>query len=218
MVFDRLANRYDQWFDSEDGRPIFDAEINCLRDLMPADLGRWLEVGVGTGRFAQALGVKEGIDPSAPMLEFARHRGIRTRTGWGENLPYPDGSFRGVLLVVTLCFLSNPTSALRECVRVLNENGCLVVGLVPADSLWAELYKRKGRKGHPFYSVAKFYTCNQIIRMAAGAGFTPGRAVSCFFSPPGAPLDTSRQQGIVAGAGFVAMEFAKGGRSTGSKN
>ena len=215
-VFDRLANEYDQWFDSEDGRPIFDAEIACLKDLMPADLGRWLEVGVGTGRFAQGLGVKEGIDPSVPMLEFARQRGVRTRTGWGEDLPYPDGSFDGVLLVVTLCFLSDPATALRECARVLKEDGCLMVGLVPAGSPWARLYKRKGRTGHPFYAVARFYDCDKVIRMADTAGFKLNRAVSCLFSPPGEPLDVSRRQGIVAGAGFVAMEFANPGRSTGS--
>jgi SAM-dependent methyltransferase len=215
-VFDRLANRYDQWFDSEDGRPIFDAEIACLKDLMPADLGDWLEVGVGTGRFAQELGVKEGVDPSGPMLEFARQRGLRTTTGWGENLPYPDGSFDGVLLVVTLCFLSDPVKALGECARVLKEDGYLVVGLVPADSPWARLYRRKGRTGHPFYSVAKFYDCDQVIRMADAAGFTLQCAVSCLFSRPGEPLDVSRRQAIVAGAGFVGMGFAKGGRSTGN--
>lgn len=215
--FDELAARYDAWFESPDGRPIFDAEIACLKDLMPADLGRWLEVGVGTGRFAQALGVKEGVDPSIPMLEVARQRGIHATSGWGENLPYPDGSFHGVLLVVTLCFLSDPAPALRECARVLNENGRLVVGLVPADSPWGRMYKRKGRTGHPFYSVAKFYTCDQVTAMAAGAGFILGRAVSCLFSSPGAPLDMSRRQGIVAGAGFVAMRFVKRSLSSSSE-
>jgi ubiquinone/menaquinone biosynthesis C-methylase UbiE len=183
---------------------------------MPADLGRWLEVGVGTGRFSQGLGVKEGVDPSVPMLEFARQRGVRARTGWGENLPYPGDSLHGVLLVVALCFLSGRTKALRECARVLKVGGCLVVGIVPADSLWAELYKRKGRTGHPFYPVAKFYLCDEVIRMATIAGFALERAASCLFSPPGESLDVSRRQGIAAAAGFVAMEFRRGSRSTGS--
>jgi SAM-dependent methyltransferase len=212
-VFDRLANQYDQWFDSEDGRPVFEVEIACLKDLMPADLGDWLEVGVGSGRFAQELGVKEGVDPSAPMLEFAHQRGVHTKTGWGEDLPYPDGSFDGVLLVVTLCFLSDPATALRECARVLKEGGYLVIGFVPAGSPWARLYKRKGRTGHPFYSVAKFYDCDRVIDMADTAGFKLNRPVSCLFSPPGEPVDISRRQGIWARAGFVAMEFAKGSRS-----
>jgi SAM-dependent methyltransferase len=148
-----------------------------------------------------------------PMLEFARQRGVHVWTGWGERLPYPDGHFHGVLLVVTLCFLSDPVKALGECARVLRADGCLVVGLVPADSPWGESYKRKGRTGHPFYSVAKFYDCDEVIRMADTAAFKLNRAVSCLFSPPGEPVDVSRRQGIWAGAGFVAMEFAKGSRS-----
>jgi len=206
-VFDRLGDQYDQWFDSEDGRPIFCAEVTCLKDLMPVALGRWLEVGVGTGRFAQALGVKEGVDPSVPMLEFARQRGVRTTNGRGENLPYRDDSFDGVLMVATLCFLSDPVKALQECARVLKAAGRLLVGLVPADSPWGEDYQRKGREGHPFYSVAKFYTCDEIVHTAGGAGFAFERAVSSLFSPPGEPLDVSQRQGMVTGAGFVALEF-----------
>ncbi|UCC69111.1 MAG: class I SAM-dependent methyltransferase [Armatimonadota bacterium] len=176
---------------------------------MPTGGGRRLEMRVGTGRFAQALGVKEGVDPSVSMLQFARQRGVRTRRGWGENLPYPDGSFQGVLLVVTLCFLSDPASALRECARVLKEDGYLVVGLVPADSPWARLYKRRGRTGHPFYSVARFYDCDEVIRMTVAAGFKFNRAVSCLFSPPGEPPDTRWRREVVAGAGFVGIRFVK---------
>jgi SAM-dependent methyltransferase len=176
---------------------------------MPTDQGRWLEVGVGTGRFAQALGVKEGVDPCAPMLEFARQRGVRARRGLGESLPYPDCCFHGVLLVVTLCFLSDPARALRECARVLKEDGYLIAGFVPSDSPWGRLYKRRGRRGHPFYSVARFYDCDEVIRMAVAAGFKLNRAVSCLFSPPGEPPDTRWRRELVAGAGFVGMRFVK---------
>jgi len=33
-----------------------------------------LEVGVGSGRFAQALGVSYGLDPSMELLKLARQR------------------------------------------------------------------------------------------------------------------------------------------------
>jgi SAM-dependent methyltransferase len=207
--FDRLAARYDAWFDSADGRPIFDLEVACLADLMHPISDRWLEVGVGTGRFAEALGVAEGVDPSEPMLAFARRRGINTREGRGEDLPYQDSCFDGVLLVVTLCFLDDPERALQECARVLREGGRLAVGFVPAETQWGRFYAGKGRSGHPFYSVARFFTPDQVIEMADSAGLRSGRASSCLFSPPGAPLDTSRRSGVVAGAGFVAMELTK---------
>jgi len=209
--FDRLAARYDAWFDSAEGRPIFDTEVACLADLMSPRSGRWLEVGVGTGRFAQALGVEEGVDPSGPMLAFANRRGISTREGQGEGLPYPDSCFDGVLLVVTLCFLTDPERALRECTRVLQEGGHLFVGFVPSESQWGQFYAHKGGSGHPLYSVARFFRPDQVVEMAAVAGLRLGRASSCLFSPPGMPVDTSRRPGIVAGAGFLAMDFLKGG-------
>ena len=208
-AFDRLANEYDRWFDSDEGRPTFEMEIACLRDLMGEDGIGWLEVGVGTGRFAQPLGVQDGIDPSAAMLEFAARRGIRTRQGRGEALPYQDASFNGVLLALTLCFVEDPRLVLRECARVLSDPGHLVIGFIPSDSPWGRYYQRKGRKGNPFYSEAEFFTCDQVKHMALSAGFDLERAASCLLSPPDEPLDTSQREGIVTGAGFVAMRFVR---------
>ena len=209
--FDSLANRYDEWFDSPDGRCIFEAETACLRDVMPANGCGWLEVGVGTGRFAKALGVSEGVDPSPAALKIAMRRGVNTRSGHGEALPYSDASFDGVLMVVTLCFLSDPTKAFKECGRVLRKDGCLVVGFVPSDSPWGRLYARQGREGHPFYSIAKFYTCHQVIQIAGDARFSLREAMSSLFTPPGEPLPPARppQSGIVRDAGFVALRFLK---------
>ncbi|MEA2062701.1 MAG: class I SAM-dependent methyltransferase [Gemmatimonadota bacterium] len=206
--FDTEAARYDAWFDSSDGRLIFAHETECLRGIMDKLEGRWLEVGVGTGRFAQALGVREGIDPSAAVLSFAAQRGILTRQGAGENLPYEDAGFNGVLMVVAICFLDDPAKAFEECRRVLKKDGRLVIGLVPADSPWGELYARKGRDGHRFYSVATLYTCDQVIRLAAEAGFSFESARSCLFTPPGEPAaDPVSGEGIITNAGFVALKF-----------
>jgi SAM-dependent methyltransferase len=71
QALDAIAEIYDRWYDSPQGRTIFDAELKCLRLLCPRCLGRWLEVGVGTGRFASTLGISEGTDPSPRMLEIA---------------------------------------------------------------------------------------------------------------------------------------------------
>lgn len=207
--FDKLAQRYDRWFDSRRGQAIFDAEVACLRELMPDQAGRWLEVGVGTGRFAEALRIGEGVDPSLPMLEMAQRRGIRVKPGYGEELPYAKGLFDGVLMVVTVCFLSDPGKAFEECSRVLKEAGCLVVGLVPADSPWGESYAHRGREGHPFYAVARFYACHQVLGLGEAAGFVPDHAMSCLLSPPGARVDCAWQDGIVTGAGFVGLKLRK---------
>ena len=48
--FERLADRYDAWFETGKGRLVFQVEAKCLRDLLEEAPRPWLEVGVGTGR------------------------------------------------------------------------------------------------------------------------------------------------------------------------
>jgi len=209
-VFNELAERYDRWFDAPDGRSIFQTEVACLRKLIGEADGRWMEIGVGTGRFAEALGIPEGIDPSGAVLAFAARRGIRTRLGYGENLPYRDAVFDGVLMVVTICFLADPPGVFAECARVLRAGGRLVVGLVPADSPWGRHYARLGCEGHPFYSAAKFHTCERVVELADEARFALERTRSCLFPLPGETVtDKSSRDGVVPGAGFAAMRFVR---------
>ncbi len=207
--FERLADRYDAWFESEQGQRIFQVEADCIRGLLVGAPRPWLEVGVGTGRFAAALSIDEGVDPSPAVLRYASQRGIRTRLGRAEQLPYESNRFGVTLLVVTICFLDDPARAFGECRRVLREDGHAIVGLVPKDSLWGEAYARKGAEGHPFYSVAKFYTVRQVIKLAEQAGFYLERAKSCLFEGPDRDVRVYHRakEGIVGRAGFVGMQF-----------
>lgn len=209
--FNHFAKQYDQWFDTPNGRLIFAQETACLSELI-GTIGndRWLEIGVGTGRFAQSLGIREGIDPSDSVLAYASNRGIKTTVGYGENLPFTNDNYDGILMVVTICFLTDPIKTFKECWRVLKEKGCLIVGFVPADSSWGELYTRKKNEGHRFYSSAKFYTSNQIVSIADKTGFLFNNARSCLFTAPGEPvIDSSIDKEIVTNAGFTALQFIK---------
>jgi len=209
QVFNRLADRYDAWFDSPEGSAIFAAEVQCLRRLLPPDLSGWIEVGVGTGRFAAVLSIPEGVDPSAYMLEKAKKRRIRTRQAKAKNLPYSTASLDGILLVVTLCFLEEPKRAMRELAGVLKRDGQLLVGIVPADSPWGQFYRKKGQEGHPFYSVARFYTCRETKQLAASAGFELLRAASTLPMGPGEDLEhIPVLDMMVDGCGFVGMLFS----------
>jgi ubiquinone/menaquinone biosynthesis C-methylase UbiE len=210
VTFERLAARYDGWFDSARGRRIFGVEAGCIRDLLEEMPRPWLEVGIGTGRFAAALDVDEGIDPSPGVLKYAAERGIRSRIGTAEELPFSGSQFGVVLLVVTICFLENPGQALWECRRVLRNDGYALVGLVPKDSSWGKMYAREGAEGHPFYSAARFYTAREVIGLAERAGFYLNRATSCLFEGPEREVDRygSPREGMGKGAGFVAMRFA----------
>lgn len=91
--FDKLAGRYDAWFDGPGGRRVFAAESHLLRDLLEEMPRRWLEVGVGTGRFAQALGADDGIDPSLEVLKIAAQRNVKIWLGYAENLLYSVATF-----------------------------------------------------------------------------------------------------------------------------
>jgi len=207
-VFDHLANRYDAWFETPQGSVVSAAEVACIRRVLPTQLERATEVGVGSGRFASELEIPEGVDPSRPMLAKAAARGIRTLEGRAESLPYEANSVAGILLVVTLCFLDDPDRAMVEFARVLDTNGWLLVGIVPADSSWGKLYRQKAEQGNPFYSVARFYTCRETMSLAASAGFELVKAASTLPANPGEVMgDVPVLDGVVPGCGFCAMLF-----------
>ena len=54
-IFDQYADDYDRWFDSPEGKELFRVEVEAVRFLMRDVERPFLEVGVGTGRFAKAL-------------------------------------------------------------------------------------------------------------------------------------------------------------------
>ena len=58
--FETKAPVYDQWYDQFPN--IFQSEILALRALLPSP-GQWVEIGVGTGRFAVELGGNPGTCP-----------------------------------------------------------------------------------------------------------------------------------------------------------
>lgn len=209
--FNKLAGRYDAWFDGLRGRNIFAVEAQALRDLLEGMPHPRLEVGVGTGRFAQSLGVADGIDPSPEVLKIAARRNVKTWLGSGEDLPFRDSAYGTVLMIVTICFLPRPREGLREAERVLHSDGRLILGLVPKNSPWGTFYADKARKGHPFYSVATFHTCENTIEMAEAAGFVLERSRSCLFETPDRQVNaySSPREGIIAGSGFVGLQFKK---------
>ena len=106
--FERHAQRYDGWFDSDRGKYVFPVEVECLKGVLGELRRPCLEVGVGTGRFAEALGIEYGIDPSPNVLLYAKERGISVVRGFAEDLPYTDHSFHAIFMIVTVCFLTDP--------------------------------------------------------------------------------------------------------------
>jgi ubiquinone/menaquinone biosynthesis C-methylase UbiE len=206
-IFDPIADAYDGWYDTPEGHSIFKEEAQCLRQLRDDYSGRWLEVGVGTGRFATALGITHGVDLSPQMAVIAKRRGVVVQIGRVEQLPYPDRVFDGVLMALTLSFVENPEWAFCECARILRDKGWLVIGTIPADSPWGRFYLEKKSAGHPIYSYARFRTVTETIHLAEKEHFKLRASCSALFGEPDRyQSEPSRiESGIIAGAGFVGL-------------
>jgi SAM-dependent methyltransferase len=203
--FESLADEYDSWYDGR-GRTAFEIELAALRPLLAELPKPWLEVGVGTGRFAQALGIPLGIDPSPALLAKARQRGIETLYGEGEELVFRAGSFGTVFLLTTWEFLIDPLKALRECRRVLVADGRLVNAYLDRDGKWGESYAERGRQGDALFSRAHFDRYEDVKRLTEQSGFEVVKTVSTLFQGPGETLAPEEPRpGFVRGASFVVL-------------
>jgi len=167
---------------------------------------------VGSGRFAQALGIETGLDPSVKLLELARQRGINTFQGKGEEQIFSAASFGTVFLIVTFCFVEAPLKVLKETNRILVAGGKLVLGLVVRESPWGKFYEQQKKQGHRFYKYATFYTYEEVVGLLGQAGFAVERVISTLFQKP----DTVKKvelpkEGYYPDAGFLVIMAGKNG-------
>ena len=204
-LFDPLALAYDSWFDKE-GKVIFDIEVRAFQEVLASLPRPWLEVGVGSGRFAQALGIDTGIDPSIKLLEMAGRRGITVLLGRGEQQIFNAATFGTVFLIVTLCFVDSATDVLKESRRILAPGGKIVLGLVLKDSPWGKFYEQKKREGHRFYKYATFYRYDEVVTLLEEAGFLIEEVVSTLFQEPDRVEQVELpRRGFSPDAGFVII-------------
>ena len=208
-IFNKLASEYDAWFE-EEGKFIFASEVEALRKVLPSLLKPWLEIGVGSGRFAQALGIELGVDPSYKLAQMAKGRGVKVVLGRGEQGLFDSKSFGAVFLIVTLCFLDAPVDVLLEANRTSMPGGKLVLGLVLKDSPWGQYYQQKKVEGHRFYKYATFYGFNEVARLLYQAGFSVESVVSTLFQKPNgvSRIETPRE-GYFPDAGFTVIVAGK---------
>ncbi|MCF2137965.1 MAG: class I SAM-dependent methyltransferase [Candidatus Thorarchaeota archaeon] len=167
-VFEKNAQEYDEWFKAN--RFVYESEIKTVRRVLPAS-GRGLEIGVGTGRFAEPLGIRVGVEPAREMAEIAQSRGIEVLGATAERLPFRDASFDFVVMVVTICFVQDPLRAIREAARVLVPGGTIIVGLVDRDSFLGRQYESRKNQSK-FYQPATFYSASEVSSWLSETGFT----------------------------------------------
>jgi SAM-dependent methyltransferase len=165
--FERYTDKYEKWF--VENRWVYEAELRAVKAMIPNG-GQGMEIGVGTGRFAEPLGIKIGVEPSRRMREIAQGRGIRVLSGVAEKVPFDNSLFDFVLMVTTICFVDDIHKALRESHRVLSHDGFLIIGLVDRNSVVGQAYLERKNK-NVFYKEATFYSVGEIAQYMEQSGF-----------------------------------------------
>lgn len=165
--FEKHAEMYEQWF--EDNRYAYLSEIEAIKELLP-EFHNALEIGAGSGRFAQPLGIKKGLEPSPKMASIAESRGIEITIGTAEDMPFEGSEFDLELMVTSICFLNNIEKALSEVFRTIKSGGHLLIGLIDRESPIGKLYQ-KYKEQNVFYKHATFYSTDEIVSRLKDAGF-----------------------------------------------
>ena len=132
--YDRLATRYDRRWRVYIRRTLEQA----FADLRLSGTERILDVGCGTGEFAQMAMecfptlMIAGVDVAPGMITVAREKLTRwPQTAFtvapGETLPFGREGFDVVVCANMLHHVRDPKQVLQECARVLRPGGRLVL-------------------------------------------------------------------------------------------
>src|SRR5690242_14442259 len=111
VSFDRVANIYDATRWAGVPRPIMEKILSGMKDMLK-DCRSILDIGTGTGRFAQFFKDSGfyvvGVDISLQMMAEAREKGVRDLVrADAQHLPFRDGSFDGSIMIHVLHLVEN---------------------------------------------------------------------------------------------------------------
>ena len=202
-VFERYHNTYDAWYDKY--KFAYLSELEALKKVLP-EFEKGLEIGVGTGRFAKPLEITLGIDPSTEMLRTAAQRGVNTRWGFGENLPFLHETFDYVAIIISLCFVNEPLKVLQESQRVLKKNGQVILGIIDKNSFLGKFYQKKKSI---FYRKARFFTVKELASLLKAAAFNHFSYHQTIFQLPNQINSIEKPQKGFGKGGFIVVSARK---------
>jgi ubiquinone/menaquinone biosynthesis C-methylase UbiE len=204
--FEEHSDDYEKWFDLN--KHAYQSELKAIRHFIPEN-GQGVEIGIGSGLFAQPLGIKKGIDPSEQMRLIASGRGLDVENGVAENVPLNDNTFDYALLVTTICFVDDIRKSLKEVRRILKPGGRIIIGFVDKNSPIGKVYL-ENKQFSTFYKDAVFYSAEEIETELKAAGFQNMEFVQTLF---GKLKEINKVQPFQEGYGKGSFVVAKGEKS-----
>lgn len=167
QAFDNYSDEYDNWFVKN--KYTFQSELNAIKKVISGK-GNGIEIGIGSGIFAEPLGIFEGIEPSPAMRNKARQRNINVIDAVAENLPYSDKSKDFALMITIVCFVDDIYKSFSEAYRILKDNGSLIIGFIDKNSPVGKLYSEHKNES-VFYKDATFYGTEELYEILNKSGF-----------------------------------------------
>lgn len=203
--FDKHPDEYEEWF--TENHYAYQSELAAIREALP-DKGRGIEIGIGSGRFAVPLGIREGVEPSKTMREKACERGLSVIDGVAEDLPLPDKSFDFVLMVTTICFVDDINRSFAESNRILKKDGFIILGFVDRESPVGQLYLSFKEK-NVFYKDAVFYSTREVYKYLLDNNFRIVSTCQTIFGMPGEITEVQKAENGYGTGSFVVIKAKK---------
>ena len=151
---------------------VWSARIKSIRRYSPE--GNFLDIGASFGGFlVQAMKYFRlyaiEISPYAGNY-LKKIDGMHVHIGTLYDHPFPSGTFSVITMIEVIEHLPDPVFALRECHRLLNASGLLVIQTANMAGLQARLLKDRYAYFMPGH--VSYFSKKNLIRALGEAGFS----------------------------------------------
>lgn len=153
--FDEYASEYDAWF--LENPNVLESEVRLVASTLRG-AGKILSVGCGSGLFEKILrenfgiDITDGVEPSAPMADIARRRGMNVTEATGEEYDFPDGQYDAILFNGCPSYITDLRAVVEKVYAALRPGGRIILIDVPKESTYGIMYnlaKTLGTWDHP---------------------------------------------------------------------